>query len=245
MVSGFEYAVRHSARATRPRLRVDPRSGLTVVVPRGWRGDADPLVRANAAWVERALARYADRIEAHRRGPCALLPATITLAACGLRLVVEHRVTTGAGPVRIERSEGSLVVEGPDDPGARLTALVRWLHRTARAVLIPWARELAERHGLAPSQVRVSGARTRWGSCSSMGTISLSRALLFLPPHLVEALILHELAHLRVPGHSERFWEELLALDPRAREHHRELHGAWRAVPPWAEARPDSLRSVS
>lgn len=230
-----DHTVRVSDRARRPRLVVDPRAGLVVVLPRGWIGDVDALLDAHRAWIERALAPYAERIEAHRGGPARLLPRTIELGACNERLVVSYRPTE-SGVVRIERTGQVLHVQGPNDPAARLEALSRWLDALARSVLVPWALERAARTGHAPARVRISRARTRWGSCSRRGTVSLSRSLLFLPPELVDAVVLHELVHLRVPGHSARFWAALCRLDPRAREHHRVLRHAWRAVPPWAEA---------
>ena len=63
----------------------------------------------------------------------------------------------------------------------------------------------------------------------------LNRNLLFLPPELVDALILHELAHLRVMDHSARFWSLLATLDPRVLEHRARLKKAADLVPVWAD----------
>jgi hypothetical protein len=65
--------------------------------------------------------------------------------------------------------------------------------------------------------------------------VSIARNALFLPPDLLDALVLHELAHLRVLDHSQRFWTQLLALDPDAHAHREALRRASEFVPPWAD----------
>lgn len=228
------YAVRVSSRARHVRLTVTAREGLVVVVPRTWRGDPAAVVAAKAAWALRALGRVADRRRLHVAGPAALLPERIELAASGQSLAVvlsQH----AAGPASARRAADSVVLSGDPDPAARLAALDRWLTRTARELLVARVRVLGARHGLVPRAVRIGRARSRWGSCSGHGTLSLNRNLMFLPPHLVDALILHELAHLRHLDHSPRFHAFLATLDPDAARHRAELRAAGDLVPAWAE----------
>jgi predicted metal-dependent hydrolase len=96
--------------------------------------------------------------------------------------------------------------------------------------------QLAREHGMSYSAARVARQRSRWGSCSSRGTISLNRNLMFLEPHLVDSLLLHELAHTQVLNHSPRFWRRLVELDPDAHEHRAAMREAGRLVPAWADA---------
>lgn len=226
------YTVRRSDRARRIRLVVNARDGLVVVVPRRWKGDAAEIVAAKAEWARAALGRVAEERALHEGGAESLLPAEVELRASGERFAV--RLASGErGIARVVR--GELVVAGPD-ADAQLAALRRWLDRTAREHLSRRLAEQAGRHGLSYARCRTSHTRSRWGSCSARGTISLSRNLMFLPPELVDALIAHELAHLRVLDHSKRFWAALEALDPDAHAHRRRLRDAARFVPPWADA---------
>jgi predicted metal-dependent hydrolase len=79
--------------------------------------------------------------------------------------------------------------------------------------------ELASLHGFTFSRVTVRNQKTRWGSCSSANNISLNMKLLLLPEELRDFIILHELVHTRVKNHSRKFWDELLQVEPLAREY--------------------------
>jgi predicted metal-dependent hydrolase len=65
---------------------------------------------------------------------------------------------------------------------------------------------LAQLHGFLYKQVKIRKSRTRWGSCSSKGTINLSFYLMLLPVHLIEYVLLHELCHTVEMNHSAAFW---------------------------------------
>jgi predicted metal-dependent hydrolase len=70
-------------------------------------------------------------------------------------------------------------------------------------------RYLAKKHGFKYEKVTVRNQRTRWGSCSTKGNISLNIKLIALPAELADYILLHELVHTRVHNHSSKFWKEL------------------------------------
>ena len=90
--------------------------------------------------------------------------------------------------------------------------IVRALKHNAAQMLPPVLETLALRHKLKYRKVKINGARRRWGSCTSAGTINLSCYLLLLPPHLSDYVMLHELAHTVEMNHSPRFWRLLDSL---------------------------------
>jgi len=81
--------------------------------------------------------------------------------------------------------------------------------------------------------VAIRCQRTRWGSCSTRGTVSLNCSLLFLPPEVVRYLFIHELAHTEHMNHSASFWRLVEKLEPEYRRLDRELLAGWRTVPAW------------
>ena len=85
-------------------------------------------------------------------------------------------------------------------------AIIRAMKKRAEEFLPPLLAELAETYGMHYRKVRITGARTRWGSCTSTGTISLSCYLMLVPPHLMDYVMLHELAHTREMNHGPEFW---------------------------------------
>lgn len=122
------------------------------------------------------------------------------------------------------------------DPDACRAALRRWLARKAGGRLESMLAAVARDEGLSFSAVAVRAQRTRWGSCSRRGVISLNRHLLFLPPEVVRYVLLHELCHTVRPDHSRRFWEEVRRREPEVERYRRELRAAGRCVPRWARA---------
>lgn len=91
-------------------------------------------------------------------------------------------------------------------------AIIRALKKSAQAYLPPLLAELAERYGFSYKRVKITGSKSRWGSCSAAGSINLSCYLMLLPPHLMDYVLLHELTHTREMNHGSRFWEILDSL---------------------------------
>jgi predicted metal-dependent hydrolase len=89
-----------------------------------------------------------------------------------------------------------------------------WYRGEARAYFRRRVDELARQHGFTVNGLRLSSARTRWGSCGPTGTLNLNWRLIMAPPDVIDYVILHELAHLRERNHSARFWSLVAALAP-------------------------------
>lgn len=101
---------------------------------------------------------------------------------------------------------------------------VEVLRKQAKQQLPQRLQELAAARGLQFQKVSIHRSRTRWGSCSSKGTISLSLYLMLLPPHLQDYVMHHELTHLLEMNHSSSFWAFLNeATGGKALQYRREL----------------------
>jgi len=248
-MTGFHYSIRESDRARRVRLVVSARGEVEVVVPRGFdRRVLPPLLEPKAAWVERTRRRLQMQAEAQGEvkggvmgGPA--LPQHIELAAIGRRWAVEYRGSPAATVTYREAGragvEPRLVLGGAcHDVMACRTALRRWLVGAGREELAPWVRRLADEGGFSVREVSIRLQRTRWGSCSRRGNVSLNAALLLLAPELTASVLVHELCHTVRLDHSPAFWSLLRRHDPLCDTNRRLLRDAWAALPDWVRLPP-------
>ncbi len=130
---------------------------------------------------------------------------------------------------------GKVMVYGAVEDGQRCqAALRRWLARRAKAILGNWIESLAEETGLTYESLTIKSQRTRWGSCSERGVISLNCKLLFLRRELVRYVLIHELCHTVEHRHSTRFWALVRSFETRVEVLHGRMRDAWKQIPPWA-----------
>jgi len=137
-----------------------------------------------------------------------------------------------AAPSSTRFSDGLISVHAPDERGARLQ-LRGWLKRAAYERLAPRLLQLADELNYSVSRVSIRCQRTRWGSCSTRGTVSLNCSLVFLKWEIVRYLFVHELAHTKHMNHSASFWRLVEKIEPDYRRLDGELLAGWRTVPGW------------
>jgi predicted metal-dependent hydrolase len=228
------YRIRQSRRARAVQLSLCPIRGLEVVVPEGFDPARVPsVVRRHRDWLERAWARLRRWKNEFPEGHDAQLPSRLELQALGESWSVRYE---HAGSLAMRAEGDALIVRGPAGAeGALRDRLRRWLKARARECFVPWLNAVGERTGLRYQRASIRGQRSRWASCSSRGTISLNYKMLFLPAHLVDYLMVHELSHTRHLDHSRRFWSLVERHCPDYRSCERELGTAWRYVPLWNE----------
>ena len=188
----IEYRKRPNARRYILRLNQQTDGGC-VTIPRGGSlAEARSFARRNLRWLEERLRLWREK------SAMALAESTIWFHGEPLALVVvsEAEVLLGGTVMRIQPGAGNV--------RSRLR-LKLW--GMARAELPPRVGELAAAHGLAVKRVSVRDQRSRWGSCSAKGVVSLNWRLIQAPDFVRDYIIVHELMHLREMNHSERFWK--------------------------------------
>jgi hypothetical protein len=194
-----------------------------------------PILEQEAAWIESAKAKSAARRQAIPPSPVWQLPQEIFLPAVGARWTVTTDLTATRGVRVIEPNSDGLVVSGPvADPAACRYALRRWLLRKGQDHLLPRLANVSRGCSLPYARSTVRVARSRWGSCSRLGVISLNARLLLLSPHLVDYVLVHELCHTRQPNHSPAFWALVARHCPAYPDQRRELRAAGKQLPAWA-----------
>lgn len=224
-----EIKVRASRRARRLGMRVS-RSGLIEVVA---------PIRTPRAIIEQFIVQHRDWALQKRQQALALAPVEGIFPPAALHLELNNSVwrvhlAGGAGRMTMrKRTAGVLQIAGQADAIGMRQLLRRWLLAQARELLEPRLRALATEFSLTYRSVTVRRQRSRWGSCSSRGVISLNACLVFQAPVVVRYLMIHELTHLEHMNHSTRFWRAVEARCPEWRRLDRELLDGWRRVPAW------------
>ena len=222
-------ALTRSRRAKRMTLRVLPGAKVVVVVPENARGDVEAKAKAfveeNSLWLKRNFEKSRACAQQTSQSLLDFLKEQPELSALGNRYTVEFGNAT-LKPFYVFRENSPVSVfclrDGNENDDAE--ALLR---QFAAKVLPKHARALAERVGIGIGKIAVRAQRSRWGSCTAYGDLSLNWRLVLLPPELQDHVILHELAHRVHMDHSGEFWDLLNAWDPQTGTHDRELSKIW------------------
>lgn len=97
-------------------------------------------------------------------------------------------------------------------------AFKAWYARQAKQVITARAELLAARHGFAHTRIKITSARTRWGSCGRNGSLNFSWRLVMAPPDVIDYVVIHELVHIKVRNHSRVFWNQVAQILPDYQE---------------------------
>ena len=223
-----DLVLRRSARRSFA-LQVDHRGARVAVPLRTPLGEVERFVHSHGRWL---LDRLQSRAVAR---PTPVLDvvdgATVPLFGRALTLRLREGRITRWHPLTDEREE--LLLPTTVDP---LRALLRALQARALAWYRGRVEEYCHRLGLPVPAVRLSHARTRWGSCSSRSGIRLHWRLIHLPPALIDYVVAHEVAHLVEMNHSPRFWAVVERLYPDWRNARAALRQASASLPVIAAA---------
>jgi hypothetical protein len=206
------YTLKRSTRRRSIGLRIDAK-GLTVSMPHQtperWLNE---VLQDRAEWVVEKLGGLQSLPEPqwHDGATVPYLGELLTL-----------RVVSQAVPVH--QCGAELVVYGNEARVEKLVAL--WYRQQATLLFAARIAHFAALLKVSPSSIKLSGAKTRWGSCTSRGVVRLNLQLIKLPPYLIDYVVVHELAHLREMNHSAAFWRVVQSACPDYEKRRAELKG--------------------
>ncbi|MBN1279493.1 MAG: M48 family metallopeptidase [Chlorobium sp.] len=238
-IDGIICSVRVHARSKYVRLKMVLHEGLVIVVPPGYdRASVTKVLLRHREWIRAAAERLASVHQELRRISPDLLPESIEILFSGehIRICYERRFDDGVA-YSIDPG-GTLHISGKTgSTGLCRAVLQMWLKHKAADLLFPELTRLAMLHGFSFKRSGIRLQKSRWGSCSSSGTITLNAKLIFLPPHLVRSVLLHELCHTVHMNHSPSFKRLLETYDPDRHLHEMQMKTASRHIPVWAVLR--------
>ena len=230
------YVFKRVPRRRHVHILVNDEGTLEVRTP--WRFSlqrARKALQENAEWVLKSL----DTVKEKLAGRPRLVTGTrLPLLDGSLRLEVRPRAQIDmfecAKPSRgrAERRGTVLRVDTVSLGEAELRALIeRWYRREAATHLAGRIEHYTPRLGVRPSRVSIRGQRSRWGSCSGRGTVSLNWRLMMVPSALADYVVVHELSHLRHMNHSPRFWAMVASAIPDYRQRRHSLNALQEHLP--------------
>jgi predicted metal-dependent hydrolase len=195
--------VRHR-RARRYVLRLCSDGAARVTVPRGGSvAEGKCFAERNLAWLQKQLLKQATQ------------PIREKVWVAGTEILFRgERVRLETGQETGLVHFGTEALRLADAAHDLRPAIERYLWKLAVRELSARVVELAAMHGFPVRRVTVRNQRSRWGSCSRRGTISLNWRLIQTPRFVSDYILLHELAHLKEMNHSARFWSEVARLCP-------------------------------
>ena len=217
--------LKRSVKRRRMLMAIDE-SGLTVSVP--WRTSERriaELLQHSEKWLLGKLDEYAARRRPQRVWQDGTL---IDFLGRQLRLTLMRRA---GRPLAQLQDDAALMLGLPEPERAeRVRELViQWYRRHAAAHLRARAEHFAAWLGEPAPRVLLSSAVGRWGSCNAKREVRLSWRLMQAPGHVIDYVVAHEVAHLRIMSHSTRFWKVVEQLHPEYESARAELDsmGHW------------------
>ena len=212
------YTLKRSGKRRSIGLRIDDR-GLTVSMPlRASESWLHSVLQDKANWVVEKLDGWQSRKrEALRWADGESIPFL------GERLTLRIRQSLFAAPAQQRGKELWLFVADEGDAAHIEQMVSNWYRLQAAPLFAERVAHYAPLMGVAPRMLKLSAAKTQWGSCTTRGTVRLNEQLIRLPLKLVDYVVVHELAHLREMNHSAAFWEVVKGACPNYARLRREL----------------------
>ena len=175
--------------------------------------EIDRFIESKRGWIEDKLSISKERAaqrDAYELSYGSLVPYR------GVDFPIVARAGDQLG---FDHDEGCFFMPPDLDPDQIKETLTQVYKRLAKSYIPKKALEIAGTLGFKPSAIRITSAKTRWGSCSTRGSINFSYRLILAPNELIEYVIIHELCHLKEHNHGQNFWNlaESILPDYRSR----------------------------
>jgi predicted metal-dependent hydrolase len=210
----INYEVRRSRKASKPRI--DHKLGeFTVVIPEAEDFDPEDLLHRKSSWVR---SKRKEFLGFERKIPERDISegGKISILGDDKEIIVEQRKSN-------EVSDKIYLAEHLVRNSSLKEQLKKALKDKARSLIEEKVEKYRGELENGPNQIYIRDQETRWGSCSDKQNLSFNWRLILGPEHVVNYVVVHELVHLEIKGHSEAFWSRVREIFPEYKKSNRWL----------------------
>ena len=197
--------IRIHSRAKRLTLKFGPNTGFSVTAaPSSKKADLVAFLDRYDSWITQQNQKR-NQID------------TSTILFQGKPYTIKTATVPGRSLYQLDHDKHQLIIDKTLFQDRLNTRFI--FHREFKKTLPEILKKKTIRMNLYPKKISIRDTKSRWGSCSSEGNISLSWRLMMAPPDVMEYVIIHELAHLQHMNHSKSFWQLVAQYCPNYRHH--------------------------
>jgi predicted metal-dependent hydrolase len=210
------YELRRTATGSERRITVTPGHVEVLVLTTDDDAAIDDFLARKRQWLFNTLRDFETKSANRVVVPRFMTGSKIPFRGRMTRLTVRRH---DGAHVEIGYRNGFLLdlpswVRDDDSDGIVATEIKLWLKRRVRRDVMQIALAYSKRFDLKPRTIRVADMKTGWGACGLTGSILINWTLVFAPKAVLEYVVAHELAHLKVRSHGPEFWDYLAKMMP-------------------------------
>lgn len=207
----------HLIRSRRRRktlsLRIEEDGRVVLSVPyRTPKGEIQQFLNEKKTWILQKVSERERRIRESRK---AFIPGERFLFL-GESYPLEIRNLDHREPP-LTFSSGKFIL-GQEYVDKVRDLFIEWYKREAKETIVKRVNDYSQKLRLFPKAIRITSARSRWGSCSGENRLSFSWRVILAPLAIVDYILIHELAHIKEKNHSRPFWRYVESILPDYRQ---------------------------
>ncbi|MEJ2615263.1 MAG: SprT family zinc-dependent metalloprotease [Ignavibacteriaceae bacterium] len=188
--------IRFSKKAKYLQLRITSSNQLELIIPKGYSiKDGHKFIRDKVDWIKKNQKNL-------------IVPDKKEFLLFGEKINIEQSFNFFLTKYRIRLNKNILTVESPADSRITIEELFQiYVRKTAKEYFLERVKFFSDQFGFKYKAVKIRGQKTRWGSCSSNGSLSFNFKLLQFKKEIIDYVIIHELCHTKQMNHSQKFWK--------------------------------------
>jgi len=220
------YKIRFHRKAKRVKLKVSYADGLEITLPPFFnKNTISSILEENKDWIIGQL----FKLKPINNDP----PQHIIFHLTNEIWKINYELSTTHSKI-VELGPHEIMLQGNIHNHLQCKkVLITWIKKKSAVLLTDRLKMLSEITTISYKKLSIRQQKYRWGSCSSEQNINLNFKLIFLPQHLTDHVIIHELCHIKYLNHSRKFWSLVEKYDPNYNQHRKELKKTELFLPDW------------